>query len=131
MPSKTTVVADANLKWETWSDPTIGRKSPARWKLLFSAGRTATEGFSMGVAEIPPGATLLLHHHGPQEAYYVLAGTGTTEIDGIRHLVRPGTALYIPQNAKHRTTNTGTAPLRFLFVFPTDSFDEVVYHFDE
>ena len=49
----------------------------------------------------------------------------------MRHELRPGVCLFIPANARHRTTNTGAVPLRCLFVFPTKSFTEVTYHFDE
>lgn len=125
------VIKDGELEWESWDDPALRAKSPVRWKLLLAGERTRTDGFSLGIAEIPPGRTLLLHHHGPQEAYYILEGRGTTEIDGMKREVEAGTALYIPRNAKHRTTNTGAGPLRFLFVFPTDGFEEVEYHFDE
>jgi len=27
--------------------------------------------------------------------------------------------------------NTGTRPLRFVWIFPTDSFGEITYHYDE
>ena len=61
----------------------------------------------------------------------MLEGEGRAEVEGVPHELRPGRLLFIPAGARHRTTNTGSAPLRCLFVFPTDSFEEVVYHFDE
>jgi quercetin dioxygenase-like cupin family protein len=59
------------------------------------------------------------------------SGEGLTEIEGEPHQLRDGVSLFIPAGARHRTTNTGPRPLRFLFVFPTDSFEEITYHFDE
>ena len=56
---------------------------------------------------------------------------GLAEVEGEPHRLRAGVSLFIPANARHRTTNTGPEPLRFLFVFPTDSFEEIAYHFDE
>jgi len=126
-----TVIREGELDWESWDDAALAAKSPVRWKLLLAGERTGTTGFSLGVAEIPPGESLLLHHHGPPEAYYILEGRGATEIAGVKHEVAAGTTLYIPANALHRTVNTGDSPLKFLFIFPTDGFQEVAYHFDE
>jgi quercetin dioxygenase-like cupin family protein len=86
---------------------------------------------SVGLAEIEPGGVLPLHHHEPAEVYHVFEGEGRAEVEGVPHELRPGRLLFIPAGTRHRTTNTGPAPLRFLFVFPTDSFEQVVYHFDE
>jgi quercetin dioxygenase-like cupin family protein len=126
-----TLASPVGLPWETWDDPELAARSPLRWKILFSGRRTPTEAMSMGLAEAPPAAVLPLHHHAPAEIYHVLDGEGRTEIEGVAHELRPGVSLFIPANARHRTTNTGPGTLRILFVFPTDSFEEVVYHFDE
>jgi quercetin dioxygenase-like cupin family protein len=117
--------------WETWDDPALAARSAVRWRLIFSGRRTPTEALSMGLAELAPGGVLPPHHHAPAELYHVLDGEGLAEIEGEHHRLRAGASLFIPPAARHRLTNTGTAPLRFLFVFPTDSFEEVVYHFDE
>ena len=119
------------LPWESWDDPALAARSKVRWKLIFSGRRTPTEALSFGLAEFPPGAVLPLHHHAPAEIYHVLEGEGLTEIEGVPHRLRAGVSLFIPANARHRTTNSGTGPFRFLFVFPTDSFEEITYHFDE
>ncbi len=125
------VVRETDQPWEGWTDPAIHAKSPIRWKLLIGGERTASKGLTVGIAEIPPGASLLLHHHAPQEVYYVLEGEGQTEIGGAVTAIGPGTALFIPPNAPHRTVNTGTVPLRFVWIFPTDTFEEIEYHYDE
>lgn len=119
------------LPWETWDDPELRARSPVRWKILHSAARGPTDSLCCGLAELPAGATLILHHHAPAELYLIESGDGVSEIDGVRHTLRPGLALFIPANARHRTTAGPDGPLRFLFVFPTDSFEEVVYLFDE
>ncbi len=98
---------------------------------MVTGERTPTKGLTMGIAEIPPGDSLLPHHHQPVEVYYVVQGAGKVEIEGRVASIGPGSAIFIPGNAKHRTSNTGTAPLRFVFVFPTDMFEEVLYHYDE
>jgi quercetin dioxygenase-like cupin family protein len=126
-----TSMALEELPWETWDDPGLADRSGVRWKLVFSGQRTPTGAMSVGLAEIGPGGVLPLHHHAPAEVYHVLEGQGRAEVEGVSHELRPGRLLFIPAGARHRTTNTGPGPLRFLFVFPTDSFEQVVYHFDE
>jgi quercetin dioxygenase-like cupin family protein len=126
-----TAIDPEGLPWETWDDPELAARSPLRWRLIFSGRRTPTEALSMGLAEFPPGAVLPLHRHAPAEVYHGLDGEGLVKIEGEPHRLRAGVSLFIPADARHRTTNTGAGPLRFLFVFPTDSFEEVVYHFDE
>ena len=125
------VIRESDSPWEGWADPIIGAKSPIRWKLLVTGERTPTKRVTMGITEIPPGDSLLLHHHQPEEVYYVVEGAGKVEIEGRAATIGPGSAVFIPGNAKHRTSNTGTAPLRFVFVFPTDTFEEIQYHYDE
>jgi quercetin dioxygenase-like cupin family protein len=124
-------VAVDDLPWETWDDPALAARSAVRWKLIFSGRRTPTGVMSMGLGEIAPGGVLLLHHHAPAEIYHGLEGLGAVEIEGVSHALRAGVSLFIPENARHRATCTGTTPLRFLFVFPTDSFEEITYHFDD
>lgn len=126
-----TLIDPDGLPWETWDDPALAARSEVRWKLIFSGRRTPTEALSFGLAELAPGEVLPLHHHAPAEIYQVLEGEGVTEVEGEPHRLRPGVSLFIPGNARHRTTNTGSGPLRCLFIFPTDSFEEIVYHFDE
>jgi quercetin dioxygenase-like cupin family protein len=120
-----------DLEWETWDDPGLKERSHLRWKLIFSGDRTPTEAMSLGLAEIAPGGVLPLHHHAPAEIYHVLEGEGEVELDGMRHALRPGMSQFIPPSARHRTTNLGEVPLRFLFMFPLGRFTDVEYHFDE
>ena len=126
-----TTIALEELAWETWDDPGLRDRSAVRWKLVFSGPRTPTEAMSVGLAELAPSGVLPLHHHAPAEVYHVLAGEGRCEVEGVPHELRPGRLLFIPAGARHRTINTGSVPLRCLFVFPTDSFEQVVYHFEE
>jgi mannose-6-phosphate isomerase-like protein (cupin superfamily) len=128
---KPAVVKEVETPWESRTDPELRAKSPTRWRLLVGAERTPSKGLTVGVAEIPPGGSLILHHHAPEEVYYFLEGEGRTRIDDLETPVGPGTALFIPPNARHRTTNTGAVPLRFVWIFPTDTFREIEYHFDE
>jgi oxalate decarboxylase/phosphoglucose isomerase-like protein (cupin superfamily) len=60
-----------------------------------------------------------------------LEGTGSVTVDGRTRPVGPGTSVFIPGNALHSCENRGEGDLRFAYVFPADSFEEVEYVFDE
>jgi quercetin dioxygenase-like cupin family protein len=67
------------------------------------------------VVEIPPGGALNTERHMYEEIYYVLAGTGSTEVsapDGKaqRFSWRKGDLFGIPLNAPHRLVNDGREP---------------------
>lgn len=130
-PEASSIVNPDDTAWESWSDPDIRARSAIRWKLLLTRDRTPTSSMTLGLLEIPPGAHLLRHHHALPESYYFLEGTGTLEIDGQLSSVGPGATIYIAPNASHRLVNPGPTTLRLLFMFPADSFDEVVYQFEE
>ncbi len=127
---KPVVVDQAALDWEGWRDADLAAKSRIRWKLLIAGERTESVGLVTGIAEMPPGEQLLLHHHEPEETYYIVSGRGQMEIDGRTTAVGPGCAVYIPPKARHAFRCTGPEPLVFVFSFPRDRFDQIVYYFD-
>ena len=124
------VVNQADVDWESWDDPDVAARSPVRWKLLIAGDRGPSRGLVTGILEVPPGASVLLHHHEPEETYYVVRGQGRMEIDGDESDLGPGSAVFIPSNAKHAVRCTGTEPLVSVFSFARDRFDQVVYCFD-
>ena len=50
-------------------------------------------------------------------------------IDGQEREVGAETAVFIPGNALHSLQNTADRPLRLVYVFPADSFDDITYVF--
>lgn len=126
---KPVIVNQAELDWESWDDPNVAARSPIRWKLLVAGERGPSSGLVTGIGEVPPGASLLLHHHEPEETYYVVSGHGRMEIDGSETALGPGSAVYIPPNARHALHCAGSEPLVFLFCFARDRFDLVDYRF--
>ena len=126
---KPSIVDQAALEWESWPYPTLASDSPIRWKVLISRERTGSRGLITGIAELPPGAQLVLHHHEPEETYYIVSGRGEMEIDEQVTAIGPGCAIYIPANARHALRCTGPEPLFFVFCFAQDRFDQIVYHF--
>ena len=128
---KPIIINQSELEWETWDDLDIAAKSPIRWKLLITGERGPSSGIVTGIAELPSGESLLLHHHEPEETYFVIKGKGYMQIDDCEAEVGPGTAVYIPPNATHTVRCTGTEPLVFIFTFARDSFEQIIYNFDE
>lgn len=128
---KPIIINQSELEWEGWDDPELAIKSPICWKLLITGERGPSSGLVTGIAEIPPGVSLLLHHHEPEETYYVISGNGQIKIDDYEQEITQGVAVYIPPNAKHSVRCTGSEPLVFVFTFAQDSFEDIVYHFDE
>ena len=63
------IIDQADLPWEGWEDTDVAARSAIRWKLLIAGERTESAGLVTGIAEVPPGDRLLLHHHGPEETY--------------------------------------------------------------
>ncbi len=120
------VVRLENSPADGWDDPGKGRVG---WRTLFSGDVSPTEALTAGVAELEPGGWLGLHRHSPAEIYFVLEGSGTVSLDGVEHEVEGGAAVFIPGDAEHGIRNSGAAKLRFLYVFPTDSFSDVEYRF--
>ena len=67
-------------------------------------------------------------HHEPEETYY--SGQWRMQIDGRESALGPGSAVFIPSNARHAVQRIGPEPLVFVFAFARDRSDQVVYHFD-
>ncbi len=60
----------------------------------------------------------------------MLEGSGLVRVGAEELAVEAGSAVFIPGDALHSCENTGASDLRFAYVFPADSFDEVEYVFE-
>ena len=67
------------------------------------------------LAEIPPGSHSGEHKHG-EEAIYIVAGEGSSIIDGVRYDWSAGSTLAIPFGARHQHYNTGDVTVRYFSV---------------
>ncbi len=112
---------------EGWADPARGS---IRWQTLISRGLTDSAGMVCGIALLAEGEDFTAHHHAQAEIYFGLEGSGTVMIDGVAHRIAPGVALFIPSHAVHAVPPV-SEPLRFFYVFATDSFDDVTYHWPD
>lgn len=104
------------------------------WQTLFSNERTDTNGFVMGIADIPVGAHRPTrgHSHPQAETYVILSGLAEIRIDGHpSRTLGPNEAVHIPGGVEHIALNASdTESLRLLYMFTgVDSFDEVAYTF--
>jgi len=61
---------------------------------------------------IPPGASIGFHeHHGEEEIYFILQGSGLVNDDGREVKVGPGDAVLTGGGAGHSIANVGDGPL--------------------
>ena len=56
------------------------------------------------------------HRHGGFEAFYMIEGEGTLEIDGERHPLRANEAVVFDPRKLHGLVNTSDAPMRYMVI---------------
>ena len=101
-----------------------------RWQFSVNTGVTDSNGLSCGCLQVAAGAELPLHCHKEQEIYIITKGNAellTGEYS--TRSVRAGDTVYIPENSWHGIRNTGRARIEFIWIFPTESWQEVRYVF--
>lgn len=74
--------------------------------------------FAMRHFEVAPGGNTPLHSHPHEHEVFVLQGNGIVMEGETEHLLKPGTAVFVPGGTKHQFRNTGSMPLRFLCLIP-------------
>lgn len=109
-------------------EPGVGGK--VTWHTLFSAPSTSTSAMCAGIGScVPWTGHLCAHRHEQPEIYHVTEGQGIVTIDGKDYLVSKGSSVFIPGNAEHGIRNEGDVDLKWFYVFPTASFEDVIYRF--
>ncbi|MBI3913545.1 MAG: cupin domain-containing protein [Chloroflexi bacterium] len=77
-------------------------------KLLLNPENSETQYFDFRVAITRPQGQIFAHKHERAEnIYYVIRGEGVIELDGARHVIRPGMCVFIPPGIVHGLFNTG------------------------
>jgi mannose-6-phosphate isomerase-like protein (cupin superfamily) len=84
----------------------VGKDSPVK------AGN-----FVMGRVLIDPQGKVPLHHHGQEEVYYIVRGTGRIQVDHETESVRDGSVIYIDPEKEHELVNTGSDIMEMIFVY--------------
>jgi len=70
-------------------------------------------GFSLAIAEVAVGGRTVRHRLHQDEAYFIVAGTGIAHVNGERHPVGSGDAVFIPGGDEQWIENSGETMLKF------------------
>lgn len=82
--------------------------------MLISPQNSNTKNLSVQISEVPVGSEQPLHHHEPEQCYYIIKGKGLMIIEDESKEVVAGDAVYIPSNFKHGIKNIGDDVLEYL-----------------
>lgn len=118
----------SQMTLDSFADSTNGN---VVWQTLLSSANPPANANAMcvGIATCPSNGTLALHQHTQAELYYILAGSGQVEIDGVRHHVTEGSMLWIPGDVVHGVFCGPDETLKWLYVFPEGRFENIKYRF--
>ena len=102
-----------------------------RWCYLVDKTLGSSDGLAVERLEVAVNKSLAPHLHAPQEIYFVLKERaqllGSVETPKI---LNPCDTVYISQNALHGLKNIGNVPFEVLWIFPTDTWAEIDYHYE-
>lgn len=91
--------------------------SPYYWLLK---GDPETKSFRSGVVTLAPGKSIGFHNTEKNEEMLVpLEGQGELQFKLTDHApiaIRPGLITYAPAHVEHNVVNTGSTPLRYIFI---------------
>lgn len=89
-------------------------------------GPGLAEGMRSGVVSLEPGHAVGRHSTGArEELIVVLEGSGELVVDGEARLpLEAGSGAYVPPEQEHNVVNTGTGPLRYVYVVAPTSRGE-------
>jgi quercetin dioxygenase-like cupin family protein len=79
--------------------------------------------------EYQPGASIALHDHTFEEAYFVLSGQVEATLDGKHYLAKPGDVVWTGVGCVHAFANAGPGPARWLETFSPQPPAENVFRF--
>jgi mannose-6-phosphate isomerase-like protein (cupin superfamily) len=85
-------------------------------KELITYENTGSKTMRLALIELPPGYSTKEHVHNCEEIFYIIEGRGVVIIEGKEYPIEAGDAVYIKENLRHKTINTGNTPLRYIFV---------------
>jgi quercetin dioxygenase-like cupin family protein len=69
----------------------------------------------VSICDMPQGSRVRRHRHDYEEAYFVVAGTGTMYLEGQGEIeLTPGLLVYVEPGRIHGQVNDGDEPLRIL-----------------
>jgi mannose-6-phosphate isomerase-like protein (cupin superfamily) len=104
---------DAEQIWIGLDEPGMRRKV-----FRFVSPDTGSEEFMAGITIFEPGEASSYHvHPESEEINLVLEGSGVMVSEGEEAEFGQGHAMWVPKGVHHQHRNTGTDPLRLLWVY--------------
>jgi len=98
-----------------------GRTYPARRRTQNLAGGMSpiqAINFAMGHVTLEPdGGQVPWHNQEQEEIYFIVEGEGEMCLGEERRAIKAGQAAYIPSGIFHQLTNTGSTPMRMIYVY--------------
>jgi len=82
--------------------------------VLVSPETVGSRNIWMGVGFLAPAELGPSGAHEPEEALFILQGSGVVSVDGQETPVKAGTGIYIPPNVAHSLRNTGKTSMIFV-----------------
>ncbi len=97
-----------------WID-LVGHKNAALTKLLVNPHIAGTDKIDFMISSYAPQGYAKEHAHTDRhECFYFISGSGTFDLDGVRHHIGQGSVVYVPPLTRHQIINTGFDNLVFL-----------------
>lgn len=98
-----------------------GRTYPARRRtqnLVGGMSPIQAANFAMGNVTLEPnGGQVPWHNQEQEEIYFIVEGEGEMCLGEECRTIKAGQAAYIPSGVFHQLTNTGSAPMRMIYVY--------------
>ena len=104
---------DSEQIWIGLDEPGYRRKV-----FRFLSPEMGSEEFMAGITVFEPGEASSYHvHESSEEMNLVLSGSGVLVSEGEEAEFKEGDAMWVPKGVHHQHRNTGTEPLRLLWVY--------------
>lgn len=98
-----------------------GRTYPARrhtQNIVGGASPIQASNFAAGNVTLEPnGGQVPWHNQEQEEVYFIVEGEGEMCLGGERRAIKAGQAAYIPPRVFHQLTNTGSTPMRMIYIY--------------
>ena len=120
--------------WHTHTPDEIaaGASQDLRYCFLVDKALQNSHGLSLWLFDFTSWRRITASYAPAPRSLFHQKGTGQLHLpDGTRRDVRENDAVYIPENERHGLVNTSDEPLELIWIFPTDSFADVTYHYED
>lgn len=92
-------------------------------KVLYTAKHT-----QLVLMALKPGEEIGEEVHHLDQFFRVEKGEGKAILDGVEHVITDGTAIVVPEGAKHNIINTGKAPMKLYTLYSPPNHRDGVVH---